>query len=57
MSEKATRSDGVQDQAASQKQFHQAVGQGLRDVEAGRVIDDDEMTAILNREFGDLSKT
>ncbi len=44
------------DRFAAQQHFIKAVSQGLEDVAEGRVIEDDDLTAILDREFGPLSE-
>jgi len=43
------------DRFAAHQLFAEAVNHGLEDVAAGRVIDDDNLTAVLDREFGPLS--
>ena len=44
------------DRFAAHQHFITAVNQGLDDVAAGHVIDDEELTAILDREFGPLAE-
>ncbi len=44
------------DRFTAHQLFTRAVNQGLDDVAAGRVMDDEDLTAVLDREFGPLSK-
>jgi len=47
-------SPGEFDRLNTQARFISAVQQGLNDEQAGRVIDDDELDAILERESSTL---
>ena len=42
------------DDLAYHDRFIAAVKEGLADIEAGRVVDDDELTCELDEEFGPL---
>jgi predicted transcriptional regulator len=42
--------------AEYRERFMAAVQEGLEDIEAGRLLEDEEVTRILDEEFGPLSK-
>lgn len=42
--------------AEYQARFMAAVQEGLEDIEAGRLLEDEEVTRILGEEFGPLPK-
>jgi prevent-host-death family protein len=44
------------DSLMEEKKFIQAVGEGLEDSKAGRVVDDEKITTLLDETFGKIEK-
>ncbi len=44
------------DSLMEEKKFIQAVREGIDDSKAGRVVDDDKVTLILDEKFGNIGK-